>query len=234
MLKGTLRNRFGPEARRGKVWFRYVNPDYVAREKARAGGGVPFVSTNDVISSWFLRGWDLGTMAVNFRGRVPGCGDADAGNFESFVTFTGPQFGDPDAGAPAKVRQALAGGRFRRVSAPGGPPGVPIRALPTPREAFGRPLGIITNWASFHLEPRLEGCAPELHLPLYDVSPGEGWGLNLGRHNAFLHNPFCVVFRADGRLAVMLIGFDDVMGPASGRLDWGADSLLGAPLDVPV
>ena len=62
--------------------FRYLDVDFVARAKAKAkaGGEVPFVSTNDVVTSWFLKAFPVGTMAINFRNRLAGLGDNDAGN----------------------------------------------------------------------------------------------------------------------------------------------------------
>ena len=62
--------------------FRYLDVDFVARAKAKAKaeGEVPFVSTNDVVTSWFLKAFPVGTMAINFRNRLAGLGDNDAGN----------------------------------------------------------------------------------------------------------------------------------------------------------
>ncbi len=52
-----------------------VDPVWVAKEKAKAKqeGQVPFVSTNDALTSWFFRkmGSDTNIMLANFRGRRP-------------------------------------------------------------------------------------------------------------------------------------------------------------------
>ena len=62
--------------------FRYLDMDFVARAKAKAKaeGEVPFISTNDVVTSWFLKAFPVGAMAINFRNRLAGLGDNDAGN----------------------------------------------------------------------------------------------------------------------------------------------------------
>ena len=45
---------------------------------------IPYVSTNDIITSWFFRtrNHDYGMMLVNFRNRICGLTDTDAGNYE--------------------------------------------------------------------------------------------------------------------------------------------------------
>ena len=53
-----------------------ISPEWLAAQKATAaGGGVPFVSTNDCIVSCFLNclDADCGLMPVNFRGKLDGC-----------------------------------------------------------------------------------------------------------------------------------------------------------------
>ena len=46
-------------------------------------GDVPFVSTNDVLSSWFLRGTECtgGTMVIDLRNRLPRLKSRHAGNY---------------------------------------------------------------------------------------------------------------------------------------------------------
>ena len=59
-------------------------------EKARkeAEESVPFVSTNDIVTSWFFQhiNASFGLMALNFRNHLPGITDSDAGNYESAIT----------------------------------------------------------------------------------------------------------------------------------------------------
>lgn len=70
----------------------FVDRDKVKRLKAEAAAAsddVGFVSTNDVLMSSLgkLTGARLMFMAVNFRDRVHGIVDSDAGNYESLMMF---------------------------------------------------------------------------------------------------------------------------------------------------
>ena len=178
-----------------------------------------------------------------------------AGNYESAILYLGP---GGDAATPAKVRQSLGRGRYRRVSHPRPEPlGVSPRPGPPGRWLLGKVVGVISNWASFMAPPAIPGCGALLHLPLYDVARttlgiaslvsdincgraaivGGAGGLTRKEKYNF---PACLVFRAEpggagagaGRLGVMISCFDAVAGPSSGRLRWGAGGLLGPPLDV--
>jgi hypothetical protein len=53
------------------------------------GLAVPFVSTNDIISSAFMKGVGapMGAMAANFRDRLDGLTKDHAGNYEALVFF---------------------------------------------------------------------------------------------------------------------------------------------------
>ena len=48
------------------------------------------MSTNDCITSEFcsLLKCDVALMAVNFRGKIDGCGDDDVGNYEDLIAYT--------------------------------------------------------------------------------------------------------------------------------------------------
>ena len=74
------------------VCIHSVDPAWVAQEKANAKqeNRVPFVSTNDALTSWFFREMksDMNIMVANFRGRKPSILDLDeqhAGNYEANV-----------------------------------------------------------------------------------------------------------------------------------------------------
>ncbi|KAJ1482614.1 hypothetical protein T484DRAFT_1803376 [Baffinella frigidus] len=127
----------------------FLDDAWVAREKraAAAGGLVEFVSTNDVVTSTFLRASraDEAWMAVNFRGRIPGVGEAHAGNYESMIRYR-----PADYASPALIRQSV--GVLRRASQP-------PTALPSSLGHLGcNHYALVTNWATF---------AKELHVPIY-------------------------------------------------------------------
>ena len=88
-----------------------------------------------------------------------------------------PFAGRADTARPALIRQALAGGRFKRVGAPADPlgPAAPV-PLPKGRQIVGKVIAVISNWGSFKLEPQIRDAEELLHLPLWDLSDS---GLNL-------------------------------------------------------
>jgi hypothetical protein len=149
---------------------------WVAQEKARAAeeAQVPFVSTNDVLTSWFLREMkcDINIMLANFRSRKPAILDLaehHAGNYEANV----PYF-PGDVEEPALIRQSILSpeNQFRARRA-----GSPITEVPGFRTLLRNRSAIITNWASFYRDVKLpaepmqensETFKPSLHLPIME------------------------------------------------------------------
>ena len=84
---------------------------------------------------------------------------------ETLIPFAGPA----DTARPALIRQALAGGRFKRVGAPADPlgPAAPV-PLPKGRQIVGKVIAVISNWGNFKLEPQIRDAEELLHLPLRD------------------------------------------------------------------
>jgi hypothetical protein len=126
-----------------------VDPAWVAQEKAKAKqeGQVPFISTNDALTSWFFREMkcDLNIMVANFRGREPsvlGLTDLNVGNYEANV----PYF-PGDVETPSLIRQSIrsADGGFRARRA-----GSPPTKIPKFKTLIHNKSAIVTNWASFH------------------------------------------------------------------------------------
>ncbi|CAH0373302.1 unnamed protein product [Pelagomonas calceolata] len=132
----------------------YINEAWVAARKATADG-VAFLSTNDCVTSEFcsLLNCDVALMAVNFRGKIDGCGDDDVGNYEDLIAFT-PR----DYASPSLIRRSVSGPQYFRAT------GAP---LPTNREHLAASYGAVTNWATFAEPLELDGVQ-QLHLPLLD------------------------------------------------------------------
>lgn len=142
------------------------------KELARAEGKVPFVSTNDVMTSWFFRDMDsdANLMVANFRSRTPsiaGLGEEHVGNYEANI----PYFRG-DVETPALIRQSIRGedGTFRAR-----PAGTPTTAIPGFFTMLRNRMSIITNWASFYHEFALAAddghrrlISPELHIPIME------------------------------------------------------------------
>ena len=150
------------------VCIHYVDPDWLSQEKAKAKqeSQVPFVSSNDVISSWFFREMksDINIMLANFRSRKPailGLNEKHVGNYEANV----PYFRG-DVESPALIRQSIRNvdGGFRARRA-----GSPATEIPTFFTLVRNKTSIITNWATFYrdvvLQYDVDGQEPRSHNP---------------------------------------------------------------------
>ena len=153
----------GPKAR---MHCYLLDEDKVAAAKAAAvatddaaARGVKFVSTNDVITSGLgcMVKARLLTMAINFRGKIPGITFDDAGNYHHGLIYDAKGFG-----SAAAIRQSLAG------------PAPMSRASPWP-SALTRSrcrMAMITSWASMARGSLdVPNCAQTMHLPV--VNPAE-------------------------------------------------------------
>ena len=103
----------GPRRKRLRTRILKVDPRQVEEEKRAVaeGQGVGFVSTNDVLTSWWSRAPRRGgrkvllaVMAVNLRGRVEGCDTSDAGNYEEILNYRPGDFETPQL-----IRKSLQG-----------------------------------------------------------------------------------------------------------------------------
>jgi hypothetical protein len=122
-------------------------------------GTVPFVSTNDIIASWFLSDCqcDLLLVALNFRGRLDNHTDDMAGNYENCLYYR-----KEDVASPALIRKSVQDLK---------------RAVTKDRDLSSFDMarqhcGICTNWASFFdssTAMSLPGCQFLTHLPLVDT-----------------------------------------------------------------
>jgi hypothetical protein len=170
---GTKVTRREPQ----NVCIHAVDPAWVAQEKAKAKeeGQVPFISTNDALTSWFFREMksDLNIMVANFRSREPsilGLAEHHVGNYEANV----PYF-PGDVETPALIRQSIrsADGGFRARRA-----GSPPTKIPKFSTLVHNKSAIITNWATFYrdvaLQDNVQGdetstYTPKLHLPIMET-----------------------------------------------------------------
>jgi len=153
-----------------------VDPVWVTQEKdkAKQAGKVPFVSTNDALTSWFFSEMksDLNIMVANFRSRKPsilGLVDHHVGNYEANI----PYF-PGDVETPAVIRQSIrdANGAFGAKRA-----GSPETETPSFWKLLCNKTAIITNWATFYRDVNLKAdtldnpestLTPELHLPIME------------------------------------------------------------------
>ena len=153
-----------------------VDPAWIAQEKATAKEEalVPFISTNDALTSWFFRemNCDTNLMLGNFRNRKPSIldlTDDHAGNYEANVPYFPGDFE-----TPGLIRQSILSPdhEFRARRA-----GSPATRIPTFWTLLRNRIAIITNWASFYRDVALradperedsEISRPRLHLPIME------------------------------------------------------------------
>lgn len=157
MVRGLLITKLVGPAAGGQ--FHMVDPIKIAQEKTRAAeaSGQPFVSSNDVITSWFLQNCkcDYGFMTFNLRNRIAGHTDRHAGNYASGLFYR-----RADSAFPGLIRQSVSS--LRRAITKDSP-------MPTCWESATGSVGMATNWATFAKLNIIQGCQEELHVPLYDV-----------------------------------------------------------------
>ncbi len=109
------------------------------KEKAAKEAGMAFVSTNDVITSWFMNEakCPMGVMAINWRGRLRGHTDLHTGNYKNMIFIS-----------PGLIRQSLT--KYRRIVTGN-------EGMPHWYKVATTSMSVVTN---------LEGCEEDIHLPL--------------------------------------------------------------------
>jgi len=170
-LGAKLRGR-GPQ----NVCVHEVESAWVTKEKDRSGqeAQVPFVSSNDVLTSWFFREMksDMNIMVANLRSRRPAVlnlSDAHVGTYEANL----PYF-PGDIESPALIRQSIQDteGTFRAKRA-----GSPVTKIPSSLKLLRNRTSIVTNWASFYCDVNLQKdphgnnestLRPKLHFPIME------------------------------------------------------------------
>ena len=189
---GMLRNKLLPATE--SLGF-VVDPAWIEERKgASRGDDVPYVSTNDVITSAFFRACepDCASMTINFRGRIDGCTEDDVGNYEDMITYMPADFE-----TPALIRRSVTGPPFVRAAVP------PTRML-TNRQHLSAKYAVITNWATFARPLEIEGAEETLHLPLFDF-PGTTPASVLGAMVIFRPHP------GEGDVACLCGGSQDMI-----------------------
>jgi hypothetical protein len=205
MIGGVLHKMITGTKLVGRIHL--VDPKGMEEAKKQAVVGmndISFVSTNDVLTSWFLQNCHCkhGLMALNFRGRLEGCTENNAGNYEH-VIFLRPE----DSASASLIRKTILPKeppRFQRLVTYNEP-------MPDFWTMVGESIGLATNWSSFAKPAWVDGCEEDIQIPLYDST------------GAFPSNlVIFIIFRARPRgLAVMFSGPADKLAD----LDRGAPFL---------
>ncbi|QSZ42667.1 hypothetical protein GJV85_11280 [Sulfurimonas aquatica] len=149
----------------------YIDELKIDEIKSQEKKKIEYVSTNDILSSSFanLVNARVSMMAINYRGKLSGLEEKDAGNYEGIVMHDKDNYKDA-----ASVRASLKGGS----------PYIGLRKpLPSFIEGIFCQMSLITNWASFSKEIIIDNCEEILHLPL-------------GRASGMMPYEIAIIFRA--------------------------------------
>ena len=133
------------------------NAIQAAKAEAKQAGEVPYVSSNDILTSAFANkiGADVCIMAINLRCRIDGIDESDMGNYENGLLF------DASCSAtPSNVRKAMMHPALKCRETP----------LPSLSAAFSSKYCLISNWASGSESLELPHCTESLHQPVFNVS----------------------------------------------------------------
>eukprot|EP00594_Rhizosolenia_setigera_P006791 CAMPEP_0178942532 /NCGR_PEP_ID=MMETSP0789-20121207/2051_1 /TAXON_ID=3005 /ORGANISM="Rhizosolenia setigera, Strain CCMP 1694" /LENGTH=441 /DNA_ID=CAMNT_0020621961 /DNA_START=1908 /DNA_END=3233 /DNA_ORIENTATION=- len=119
---------------------------------------IPFVSTNDVITSWYLQQHQagFGFMGINWRDRLANLKELDAGNYENVLFFR-----KEDSATPGLIRKSLKS--FKRVvteddEMPGFWEVLRTNTIPA-----------VTNWSTFAKKNDIVECEEDIHLPIFSI-----------------------------------------------------------------
>ncbi len=132
--------------RNTKLVAYYINEKEIDKAKkiSKQNSDVPYISTNDIITSSFFKAISakIGMMAINFRNKINGLNDNDAGNYDT----------------PEGIRKSLQGTIPYKSR---------IKPMPGTLETCYMNIGIITNWTSFTGKLKIDHCEEVLlHLPI--------------------------------------------------------------------
>ncbi|KAJ3348102.1 hypothetical protein HDU83_001588 [Entophlyctis luteolus] len=148
---------------------------------------VAFVSTNDILTSWYLKacGVSIGLMAVHFRDRINGVSEKLAGNYIQSLLLH-----QTDFDTPARIRRIVNNGLSR----------VGASRVPSVLEALKGNFATVTNWAGFYEDLLIgDDVKPLYHLPV------------LPPRNLF--SSFVVIYRPNAeRLSVLVVANKQPVG----------------------
>jgi len=156
LMIGAIRNRL----RKHNMSFMEIDQGHnMEKVKQEAAKGVPFVSTNDIITSAFFNAANIsfGGMATNCRGRVSEIHERLAGNYANGISYRKADFC-----TPSLIRKSLQ--TMRRASSP-------PTTLPNWVELVKGRFGIISNWSTFYKDVNIPNAKLIMHYPLLFGNP---------------------------------------------------------------
>lgn len=182
-----------------------IDSDAMLRAKQQSDlSDVDFVSSNDVLVSWFarlIRPAHL-QMAVDVRNRVPPHASHHAGNYQALMYFAAK-----DVTTPAQVRKSIQ--RLRRSSDDPWPRGFQL---------LSTNWALISNWSSSAAANWLPDCEEAFHTPIFEPKIPQTFST-------------CIIFRAGSdangkkRLGVYLAGRSLRCDSEEWKQEWMSNSL---------
>lgn len=143
---------------KGPLLFDYGVVDSTKMEEFKASSakeaGLPFVSTNDVLTSWLMKHSDSphGMMLINWRNRLEGHTNLHAGNYSGFIYYE-----EDDYASPGLIRQSL--DSCKRIV-------TRDKQFPSWWGFATTKCTCISNWMTFAKPNMIEGCVEDVHFPL--------------------------------------------------------------------
>ena len=186
------------------VQCRYVRDDWVQKQKAafQAEADVAFVSSNDLLTSWFLKAAQpsCAALLLNMRNRMQRLEDKHAGCYASMLLFFPEEYK-----SPANIRRAIT--RQSPACTPTGQQQWPGR---------GSKVGMVTSWHMLYHDVAFDGCKQLTHFPC-------------GPRNLAVKPqvPFAAIFApSEGSLAMLTMTEKELPVGVLGDSVWGSDALF--------
>mmetsp|Transcript_41603 Transcript_41603/g.115794 ORF Transcript_41603/g.115794 Transcript_41603/m.115794 type:complete len:437 (-) Transcript_41603:103-1413(-) len=193
---------------------RRVREEWVEEQKRAhvAGLDAPFLSANDMLTSWFFRNTQpaAGAMVFNMRDRMCGLEAKHAGCYGTLMIYYPNEYQEP-----ANIRRSVS-----RKS--------PACTLDGSRQKPGQggKCGMVTSWHMFYHDVNLDGCRQLTHFPIGALPMDPRVAPPL---------PMAAIFRpAAGELAMVTMTAEELpeVGPL-GDAVWGTEALLRAANQAP-
>lgn len=144
---------FGPKS---SVFAYNIDKEAIQATKIKftPSASIPFISTNDIVCSAFMRATKprLCLMAINFRSRYPGLTNNDAGNYEGVMFYDKGIYNSPE-----NIRKSLQGNLPYKTR---------TKPFPGVTETLRMNCAIISNWSSFAINFVVDDTQFDLHIPI--------------------------------------------------------------------
>jgi len=152
-----------------KPLLRYVNEDFIAEQKKRhrssssSSSSVPWVSTNDILTSWFVKttGADYVMMKISWRHRMGNLTDVVAGNYEGLLHYW-----SEEADTPQKIRKSISSPPHYGGARPD---------VPTSFDEVWQTQCFVSNWGNHYRDVHLPDSELLNHVPILSGSSNVGF-----------------------------------------------------------